>query len=285
MCNDPILRSQDESSTAVDTILVAVPGLQEGFVNIIRLPSEERIHTVPPAKEAKGGMVMALRIFYKDDILHLITGHESGSTTLQIFSSDEKWWTIYINEAHTQPILSLDNTPMLETWYTSGADSIIGLHTFQTPSPSSIAKSKTAQKEVGGETKTIQTKHSGQQSLTVRSDGKIFATAGWDARIRVYSAKTLKEVAVLKWHKEGCYAVAFAEILVTKSTDRGGEPGEASSRVNRGGTELTSKDEEENSVTRKIERTVRQRREDRARETHWLAAGSKDGKVSLWDVY
>jgi hypothetical protein len=46
----------------------------------------------------------------------------------------------------------------------------------------------------------------------VRSDSKIFAAAGWDARIRVYSAKTMRELAVLKWQKGGCYAVAFATI-------------------------------------------------------------------------
>merc|ERR1712000_759487 len=46
------------------------------------------------------------------------------------------------------------------------------------------------------------TKHAGQQGLTVRSDG----------RMRVYSTKTLKELAVLKWHKEGCYSVALADV-------------------------------------------------------------------------
>lgn len=31
--------------------------------------------------------------------------------------------------------------------------------------------------------------------------------------------------------------------------------------------------------------SVQQQRDEKARMTHWLAAGSKDGKVSLWDVY
>ncbi|KAH6698929.1 WD repeat-containing protein, partial [Verticillium dahliae] len=57
------------------------------------------------------------------------------------------------------------------------------------------------------------TKHSGQQSLRFRDDGRVFATGGWDAMVRVYSGKTMKEVAVLKWHEVGCYAVAFAGVL------------------------------------------------------------------------
>ena len=47
----------------------------------------------------------------------------------------------------------------------------------------------------------------------MRSDGNIFATAGWDSRVRIYSTKTMKEVACLKWHKKGVYATVFAEIL------------------------------------------------------------------------
>jgi hypothetical protein len=31
--------------------------------------------------------------------------------------------------------------------------------------------------------------------------------------------------------------------------------------------------------------TVSQQRLARSKATHWLAAGSKDGRVSLWDIY
>jgi WD40 repeat protein len=273
----------EESTTGRTPILIAVPGLQEGFVNIMQLPSEDRLHTIPPAKEAKGGMIMALRIFYKDDVLHLITGHESGITTLQIFSS-ERWQTIYSSESHTQPILSLDISPTLESWYSSGADSIIAMHSIPISQPSLSSKKpqKASSSYSDGESKTIQTKHSGQQSLTVRSDGKIFATAGWDSRIRVYSAKTLKEVAVLKWHKEGCYAVAFAEILQTASLKNTHHEARSAGEKSEG-TEVVRREEAGAVVT--ADKTVKQRREDKARETHWLSAGSKDGKVSLWEIY
>lgn len=239
----------DQETKEQDRILIAVPGLQEGFVNIMQLPSENRLHMIPPAKEAKGGMVMALRIFYVNHLLHLITGHESGVTTLQVLK-DSKWKTVFTSATHAQPILSLDLAPDQSTYFTSGADSIIGMHAIEITSTKSSSSSA----------RTIQTKHAGQQSLTVRSDGKIFATAGWDSRIRVYSAKTMRELAVLKWHKVGCYSVAFADI--------------SESRVSQVGINAAS------SV-----RSVRQKREDKAMETHWLAAGSKDGRVSLWDIY
>lgn len=113
------------------------------------------------------------------------------------------------------------------------------------------------------ETKVVQTKHAGQQSLSVRGDGKIFATAGWDGKVRVYAAKGLKELAVLKWHKEGCYATAFAGTLKNQ---------------------LEGTPNDEGAVARR-ELTVAQQRAFKSQSTHWLAAGSKDGKVSLWDIY
>ncbi|KIW36180.1 ASTRA-associated protein 1 [Exophiala oligosperma] len=60
---------------------------------------------------------------------------------------------------------------------------------------------------------SIKTKHAGQQGLSSRSDGKIFATAGWDARVRVYSTRTMRELAVLQWHQQGCYAYCMYRII------------------------------------------------------------------------
>jgi ASTRA-associated protein 1 len=127
--------------------------------------------------------------------------------------------------------------------------------------------------------KTIQTKHSGQQSLVIRSDSKIFTTAGWDNKVRVYSLSTLKELAVLKWHKEGIYSVAFAEILRDETELDADVADEGDSTLATVGT--VSGSGSEVVVVREVER----KRNEKARMTHWLAAGSKDGKVSLWEIY
>lgn len=124
--------------------------------------------------------------------------------------------------------------------------------------------------------KIVNTKHSGQQGLNVRSDGRVFATAGWDSRIRVYSAKSMQEVAVLRWHPVGCFAVAFADVCVTDVADV--QP-----------TAVQSNDKEQSADTslfsKVFENTVKNKRLSQVKNTHWLAAGSKDGKVSLWDVF
>jgi len=301
-------------------LLVAVPNtLASESIDIYHLPSQIRQHTVhiPDHSKQNTGMAMALALLWRADILTLIVGYESGMTAVVQESSAGCWDVTYQSRPHSQPVLSLDTSPASDYFLTSGADALlvkhpipegrplltnnqqksnttlcempIGAENFAGSSqsiappeaslPSSAlagetqptpAKSGQPLKVVTTPLKVVNTKHSGQQSLQIRSDGKIFATAGWDSKIRVYSTKTMSELAVLKWHEVGCFATAFADIgppQVSKKSDSLGSEH---------GTDITAP----NSAL-----SVKERRVRHARETHWLAAGSKDGKVSLWDIY
>lgn len=240
-------------------ILIAVPGVQDGLINITALPSATRFATIPPPKDTSTGMLMAVGLHQpnnNDATPPLVAaGYESGHVALwhrkpPTKTTEEKWETLYLQKSHSQPVLSLDMAPSLGYFFSSSADAIVARHPLDGRS----------------ETKTLQTKHAGQQSLVVRSDGKIFATAGWDGRVRVYATKGMKELAVLKWHKEGCYAAAFADVA--------------------DGTTDADESKDSTSVTGKGKAlTVSQQRVARSKATHWLAAGSKDGRVSLWDIY
>jgi ASTRA-associated protein 1 len=234
-----------------DSILVATPGVQDGYINVTSLPNENRIATIPTPKDVKTGMIMAIGLHCQQSTLAVLAGYESGHVAIWQQDQQAKYWrTTYVNKSHTQPILSLDVCVEQNCFFTSSADAIIARHPFP---------------DGDGQTKHTHTKHAGQQSLTVRSDQKIFATTGWDGRARVYSAKTLKELAVLKWHKEGCYALAFAKIYNVPTLSS------------------TGTESNQDVVERKL--TVSQQRTEKTKTTHWIAAGSKDGKVSLWDVY
>jgi WD40 repeat protein len=209
-------------------------------------------------------MVMAVSIFHHPQTAHLIViaGYESGHTVVSRLSPIHSWQVIYTSQPHTQPVLSLDVSASKDFYLTSSADATIAKHPI-------LVISETLRPTI--ETlplKTLQTKHSGQQSLRIRNDGKIFATAGWDSKVRVYATKSLKELAVLKWHKEGCYSVAFANV---KDENIEGEEVE----------EEKGKD----LVKKTAEMTVKQERLWKAKTAHWLAVGSKDAKVSLWDIY
>jgi WD40 repeat protein len=132
--------------------------------------------------------------------------------------------------------------------------------------------------------KSIQTKHAGQQSLQVRSDGRLLVTAGWDSRVRIYSAKTLKELAVLKWHNEGVYATAFGEILDHASFTSLDPASEDGREVPQDQSVVPAK---EHGAQQRVSglTKLQQQREWQVQMKHWVVAGAKDGKVSLWEVY
>ncbi|CAI6273589.1 unnamed protein product [Periconia digitata] len=123
--------------------------------------------------------------------------------------------------------------------------------------------------------KFTNTKHAGQQSLRVRSDGRLLVTGGWDKRVRIYSTKTLKEVAVLKWHAEGVYAVDFGEIMNMEDVAAGNAKDEQEHAE--GGDEVAKR---ETGLGR-----LQRQREERMQVKHWVVSGAKDGKVSLWEVF
>ncbi|KAF1965207.1 WD40 repeat-like protein [Bimuria novae-zelandiae CBS 107.79] len=151
-----------------------------------------------------------------------------------------------------------------------------GLSTLLASAPSQLKPIKTvkppAALSIQAPHKSLNTKHAGQQSLRVRSDGRLLVTGGWDSRIRVYSAKTLKEVAVLKWHKEGVYAVGFGEVLSKEDleSDRGDGKTGGEGEVVRRETGLAK---------------LQRQREEVVKAKHWVVAGAKDGRVSLWEVF
>lgn len=231
-------RAADEAAYAI-----AVPGTKDSDIEIYQLPTEKQMGLIPAPAQSSGraGMVMALGLLRhgEKNTLLVACGYENGLVCLYKHVTQVGGWEMtYSARPHSQPVLSLDVSLSKEAFYTSSADAVIAKHPLH--------KGSSAMKELA-------TGHSGQQGLRIRNDDKIFATAGWDSRIRVYSSHSLKEVAVLKWHKEGCYAIAFASMNNVFETN--------------------------------AETNMAKMREDRVRNTHWLAAGSKDGKVSLWDIY
>ena len=276
-------------------VVVAVPNsIDSGAIDFFRLPAGARFSTIPAEEKIKTGMVMALALFYHtaDGTLCVAAGYESGHTCLykREACSDEcggswLWKKVLDAQPHTQPLLSLDVAPTYGVYFTSSADAILAQ--IVVPEDDSVGQidHKTIQK--------LNTKHAGQQGLSARSDGKIFATAGWDAKVRVYSAIKFEELAVLKWHKDGCYATAFAQVDPVSTEDtsisnpESGEktiPGDGTEEKTTPSPEIGAKTFLRTTGGTALD-TIRQQRDRTARTTHWLSAGGKDGKISLWDIY
>ena len=257
--------TQNDSSLGSDLeYLIAIPGSDETQVDLYHLPSEKKVGMVPAPKLTQGisGILMAIEICYKENVLLLLAAYEGGAIAVfKRVTEIGSWQQCYGTKSHSQPVLSIDVSPAADSFFSSGADAMI----FKHPLNATVFNDTPI--------KESQTRHSGQQGLRVRSDGRIIATAGWDKRVRVYSAKSLHELAVLKWHKEGCYAVAFAEVESPNLGSEQSAKGETIEPI------------QSVAITKVEENTVAQIRQNKAMITHWLAAGAKDGKISLWDIF
>jgi ASTRA-associated protein 1 len=239
-------------------LLIANPnGLDNGGVDIFSLPSQRRVLQIRSESIVNTGMVMSLALICSEipGSMVLLAGYEDGRVGVYKLSrtnTELQYQRLSLLKAHSQPVLSLVVASETKSFFTTSADAQIVQFSLNVDS-SNISSERQ---------RSTDTKHSGQQGLSIRSDGKLFATAGWDSRIRVYSMKTMKELAVLKWHAVGCFSTAFADLTVqSQPTDRQASADETALDV------------------------IRHERSIKAQTTHWLAAGGKDGKISLWDIY
>ncbi|KAK5060192.1 hypothetical protein LTR84_010077 [Exophiala bonariae] len=274
LCDQNPARKSLSITTPTPQLLASPNGLDSGGIDIFQLPSERRVSQLQSDPSFNTGMVMAVKLCHTNEPqskLLLISGYEDGHVMVHSHSGafdskDHTWVKLMVGKPHSQPVLSLDVLPSTSHFITSSADAIVAKF--------ALALVETGRVESQSPEKSVNTKHAGQQGLVVRSDGKIFATAGWDGRIRVYSSKTMKELAVLKWHKDGCYAVNFAEVVLDDQKNSSAEAAHfGSSDSTALATRMTALDH------------IKQEREDKVRSTHWLAAGGKDAKITLWEVY
>jgi WD40 repeat protein len=282
MCSENA--AEDAAREAPSQLIASPNGLDSGGIDIFQLPSERRISQIRSDKNNPTGMVMAVSLCRREDepssTLVLASGYEDGGVIVHVHRGDlndttqaDQWQKVMVSKPHVQPVLSLKIGPSKTHFLTSSADACVAKFSLPT-------LFETGVKETQPE-KAVDTKHAGQQGLSIRSDGKIFATAGWDGRVRIYSYKTVKELAVLKWHKVGVYSTAVADVGSENDVDvdtRSEEP--ASSPDTTPSCRSTDISKPMSALD-----LIKQQREDKARRIHWLAAGGKDGKISLWDIY
>ncbi|XP_076162771.1 guanine nucleotide-binding protein subunit beta-like protein 1 isoform X2 [Ptiloglossa arizonensis] len=60
----------------------------------------------------------------------------------------------------------------------------------------------------------ITLKNSGTSVITIRPDAKILAVGGWDSRVRIYSWKSLKPLAVLDQHRDTVHDIAYSSMKI-----------------------------------------------------------------------
>lgn len=319
---------QVEGMDETTELLIAVPNsLQSESIDIYALPSQARICVLDPGKGngmamslslvSREGSLTLLAAFENGYAsVHCLEQNKQWTMTyrsqvhtqpilsLAVAPNNEYFLTssadaviakhpIPSTQQESEPAFDPNNRVIEEVEAEDDAPSLLSAEFKKASAQSKTSTSKTSQPKIelkpwDAPIKTVNTKHAGQQGIKIRSDGRIFATAGWDSNVRVYSCKTLKELAVLQWHKVGCYAVAFADI--EDAEPRPPPPKTKESPFVGGETagQATGEDQLAKQGTAPVAGSivsVKDRRVAKAKAAHWIAAGAKDGKVSLWTIY
>jgi WD40 repeat protein len=106
---------------------------------------------------------------------------------------------------------------------------------------------------------SLGTGHNGLQSASIRSDGKLLAVVGWDNMVRVFQLSNFKPLAAFKSSSQsGGSTIAFSPINPNPNIDN-----------------------DKQTSSSKIEQIKR----SKIMASHWLAAGGKDGRIGLFELY
>ncbi|KAF9159395.1 ASTRA complex subunit [Actinomortierella ambigua] len=215
---------------------------------------------------------MRLLVGYEDGSVSLfqegVDGHATGSRrrTMSLV------WTF---KGHREPVLSLAVSADQKFAMSCASDNNLIRYTLGSDTqgvPETLRQSLKA---------------NGIAEVQIRDDLKIVVLAGWDGKIRIFSYKTLKPLAILTCHRESLYCVALASIVGVMKDEQvawpqrnrgsGGNEDEINgddSDSDSGGS--GSSDEDVEDQRRRLQQFSRQ---------HWLAAGGKENRISQWQIY
>jgi len=111
----------------------------------------------------------------------------------------------------------------------------------------------------------------GVGGVALRPDAKLLATAGWDGRVRLYSVRRPRPVAVLKYHTGAAHCVAFAACNAVGTADED-EDLDVDRGVSRGfaGAGIGQSEGESGRL---------------GRPQRLMASAGSDSTIALWDLF
>lgn len=187
-----------EQTQTESGIIVGVPGEEKSSFNIWDLSNCKIIARLLPPNQLTLGMPMTAKLV-KNNNLYACVGYEDGSLI---------FWDVLNHKAlavaeriYSEPIMCFDMLGKDFSGICGSATNLVTKWSFQNK----------VDKQFSFQTiKSVELQKAGVASIKIRPDSKIFATGGWDYKLRIFSWKTCKPLAVLEYHKGTIQALAFS---------------------------------------------------------------------------
>lgn len=144
------------------------------------------------------GMVMAMCSFQRDDQSFLLVGYEAGGVSLWDIASSQE---ISSHKFFEESVMCLDYCPETNFGVTGSVGQDVHSFTLSITDDQTKITPKRSTELV----------NPGVGVACVRQDGKICVTGGWDGRVKVFSGKSFKLLAVLSAHNDSIQSLAFSE--------------------------------------------------------------------------
>ncbi|KAF9145905.1 Guanine nucleotide binding protein (G protein), beta polypeptide 1-like [Mortierella sp. GBA39] len=335
------------TSSLIDVYDVTKPERTFAAVGPIDTTSNAKFQSssnaIPSGSDKKWGSAMSIKLFLSgatngeqgiapatdEGTLNMLVGYEDGSVTLfrdstvastagtpattnttnTAMKSKRTMETVWSTKYHREPVLAVDVSSKAGFAISCGSDNVLVKYDLSSSLQGTPEVVKSALKA------------NGMADGKIRSDEKVIALAGWDGRIRLFSSKTLKPLAVLKYHREGLYCLGFSEIKeqheqqlmenktpsllassnesvfaasfttipgTTTGTSDSIATGENDDRDggdndNESSDESGSDSDSDSGDDSELEDALADRQ--RWSKRHWIAVGGKEQRISLWDIY
>ncbi|KAL3137617.1 hypothetical protein ABBQ38_004894 [Trebouxia sp. C0009 RCD-2024] len=190
-------------------LIVAIAGHDPAVLEIWNMQTGVLVQQLTQPAGHKHGMCMAVQLYTQSEqsVLYALVGYEDGTVAVWDVIAGR---FVKSSQLHAEPVMAVAVADDGSGGICAAADNKV--QCFGLGSPSTLLQVLA----------TLEVKQHGIADICIRPDQRLFATAGWDGKLRLFHHKKMRPLAILQYHRKGVTALAFQphnQRLISASRD------------------------------------------------------------------